>query len=85
MSSTVVVPKRQDVIRLCVDYKRTVNKGIDINHYPLPVPDDIFASLMKVKFSVYSICQEHINSGWWLKLSDDIEKLILQCKVCQLS
>ena len=40
----VGVPKRVNSLRLCGDYKVTVNLVLDIDQYPLPKPD-IFASL----------------------------------------
>lgn len=39
------IPKRDGSIRLITDYKRTVNKCIKTDVYPIPNPEDIFASL----------------------------------------
>ena len=41
----VVVPKSDKSIRICGDYKVTVNRVISKEQYPLPNIDDMFATL----------------------------------------
>lgn len=45
----VVVPKANGDLRLCMDCKVTINKCIEMEHYPLPRIEGIFASLSDCK------------------------------------
>ena len=41
----VIVPKKDGSIRICGDFRTTVNKAIKVEKYPLPKVEDIFAAI----------------------------------------
>ena len=41
----MAVPKGDGSVRLCEDYRRTVNPGLEIDQYPVPHPEDLMATL----------------------------------------
>ena len=56
----VVVPKGDGKIRLCGDYKVTINKSLEIDQHPLPRPEELFAALTGgVKFSKIDLTQAY--------------------------
>ena len=41
----VLVPKKYGSLRVCGDYKMTANQCADVDQYPLPTTEDLFAAL----------------------------------------
>ena len=46
----VTVPKKDGTVCICGDYKVTVNPVLNVDQYPLPRPEDLFATLAGGKF-----------------------------------
>ena len=56
----VPVPKKDGKVRVCGDYKVTVNPCLDVDQYPLPKSDDLFATLANGKtFSKLDLSQAY--------------------------
>ena len=56
----VVVPKGDGCLRVCGDYKVTVNPVLAVDKYPLPKPDDLMAQLAGgQKFSKLDLSQAY--------------------------
>ena len=58
----VTVPKKEGKIRICGDYKVTINQALTVDQYPLPKPEDLFATLAKGKrFSTLDLSQAYLQ------------------------
>lgn len=69
----VVVPKADKYVRICRDYKMTVNRVISEEQYPLPNTDDIFARLAGGhKLSKLDLSQAYSQ----LELDEDSEECL---------
>ena len=56
----VCVPKKDGSVRICGDYKVTINEALDVNQYPIPNPTDLFASVANGKvFSKLDLSQAY--------------------------
>ena len=56
----VPVPKKDGKFRICGDYKVTINQALDVDQYPLPKPEDLFATLAGGKtFSKLDLSQAY--------------------------
>ena len=61
----VPVPKNDGRFRICGDYKVTVNPSLSVDQYPLPKPEDLFASLAGgTIFAKLDLLQAYLNFNW---------------------
>ena len=68
----VVVPKADGSVRLCGDFKVTVNPALNIDQYPLPRIEDILATLGgSTVFSKIDLQSAYLQ----MELDDDSKKL----------
>src|SRR5690606_34036830 len=58
----VVVPKSNNRVRICGDFKVTVNKNIRVDRHPMPRVEDIFNKLQGgLTFTTIDIRQAYLN------------------------
>ena len=69
----VCVPKKQGNVRICGDFRSTINPVLENNSYPLPNPNNIFAQLNGGK--KYS-CLDMSSAYLQLKLDSESQKLL---------
>ena len=69
----MVVTKPDKSLRLCGDYKVTVNKVLDVDQYPLLKPDDLFATLAGGdKFSKMDLASAYQQ----MELDDESQEMV---------
>lgn len=57
----VPVPKPDNKVRVCGDYKVTINPYLDINQYPLPKAEELFAALNGgVHFTKFDLSEAYL-------------------------
>ena len=67
----VPVPKKDGKFRICGDYKVTVNQALEVDQYPLPKPEHLFATLAGgKKFTKLDLSQAYQQ----LRLDEDSVK-----------
>ena len=69
----VAVPKKDGKLRICGDYRVTINPVMNIDQHPLPKPDDLFATLAGGKiFSKIDLTHAYQQ----MPLDEDSQKLV---------
>ena len=61
-SPIVVVPKSDNTVRICGDYKATINQSVEDKQYVLPTTQDCMLNLQAPKCLVSLICHMHMLS-----------------------
>ena len=69
----VPVPKKNGQIRICGDFKVTINPVLQIDQYPLPKPDDLFTTLIGgQKFTKLDLTQAYQQ----MQLEENVKELV---------
>ena len=72
-SPTVNIPKSNGRVRICGDYKVSVNRVLEVDQYPLPSVEDCFAQISGAKvFSKLDLAQAYTQ----LELDKDSQELL---------
>ena len=57
-----IVPKSDDRLRICGDYKQTVNPCLDDDIFPQPTPEELFSKIhVRKKFSKIDMSQAYLQ------------------------
>ena len=80
----VAVRKGDSTVRICGDYKTTVNPQLQVDQYPLPKFQDIFASLAgRQRFTKIDLRQAHnqleVNDNFKIYLAINTHKGLYSC------
>ena len=59
----MIVPKPDGSVRICSDYKVSINKVVEDTPYPLPTADDIFFTLAGGQTLPKLTCQTHSTNS----------------------
>lgn len=61
-AATVNIPKVDQTVRICGDYKVSINPWLELDQYPIPKPQDLFTKLAGgekfTKLDLLQACQQ---------------------------
>ena len=83
----VIVTKKNGDIRICADFKVTINPQLCIQTFPLPTPDEIFSVLANASLlhPLYQLLRKESHWNWSAKCQDAFDKaktLVSQAHQC---
>ena len=68
-----IVPKSDDRLRICGDYKQTVNPCLDDDIFPQPTPEELFSKIhVRKKFSKIDLSQAYLQ----MQLEEQLQKYL---------
>ena len=78
----VVVPKGDGCLRVCEDYKMTINSVLVVDKYLLPKPEDLMAQFAgKQKFSKLDLSHAYITRFCYVMTPGNLLQLITHLRV----